>query len=312
MNLTVIGHLCIDVIHHADGTETNSYGGIFFSIAAAANLLGSSGTVLPVFGVGKNEYDALIERLKSYPNVDTSGIFKFNGPTNQVHLIYENNSERVECSKNIADPIPWKKIRPYLDSNMILVNMISGFDITLETLDEIRMDVRENHTPIYMDVHSLTLGIDENFNRFHRPVENWRRWLFMLHGVQMNKEEASVLTVEHFDEQSLAKRILALNTKAFVITKGKNGCSAFVDERKHVMHTDIPGIPIKETIDPTGCGDVFAAAYCVRYGTTKNIIESIRFANKIAAFNAQYSGSGGIDKLSSLNMQEFILQEQSL
>jgi sugar/nucleoside kinase (ribokinase family) len=312
MTITIIGHLCLDVISHADGTETQSYGGIFFSVATAANLLCPNDTIYPVFGVGKGEYDSLIERLKIYPNVDASGIYKFNAPTNQVHLMYKNDRERIECSKNVAEPTPWKRIRPYLDSNIILLNMISGFDITLETLDEIRMDVREKHTPIYMDVHSLTLGINEDFTRFHRPVENWRRWLFMLHGVQMNVEEAAILTTERLNESNFAKQVLALNTKVLIITRGENGCSAFVDERKHVQHSDIPGIQIQKPADSTGCGDVFAAAYCSQYGKSKNIIESILFANKVAAFKAQSLGPVEIDKLSVFRTQESILQEQTL
>ena len=309
MTITIIGHLCLDVIHHANGAETQSYGGIFFSIATAANLLSSNDTVYPVFGIGKGEYDAFIERLRIYPNVDTSSIYKFNAPTNQVHLRYKNDKERVECSKYIAEPIPWKRIRPYIDSDIILLNMISGFDISLETLDEIRMDVREKHTPIYMDVHSLTLGINEDFTRFHRPVENWRRWLFMLHGVQMNEEEAAILSTEQFNESNFAKQALALNTKALIITRGERGCSAFIDDRKHIQHTDIPGVAIQKPVDPTGCGDVFAAAYCAQYGKSKNIIESIQIANRIAAFKAQFAGSTAIDKLSQFRTQEFILQE---
>src|SRR5258706_10551312 len=92
MKITIIGHLCLDVIRHPDGTETQSYGGIFFSVATLANLLGPKDSVKPVFGVGKGDYDAFIDRLKSYPNVDTSGVFVFNGPTNQVSLIYATDS----------------------------------------------------------------------------------------------------------------------------------------------------------------------------------------------------------------------------
>src|SRR4051812_21958003 len=48
MTITVIGHLCLDVIDHADGTQTHSHGGIFFSLATLANLLGEKDTIYPV------------------------------------------------------------------------------------------------------------------------------------------------------------------------------------------------------------------------------------------------------------------------
>jgi adenosine kinase len=304
MKVVVIGHLCLDVIQHPGGTETKGYGGIFFSVAALANLLPHSDTVAPVFGVGKDDYDALIARLREYPNVDTDGIYRFPGPSNQVHLYYEDNCERVECSKHISEPIPLRKIRAHLDADLIFVNMISGVDITLETLDEIRMDVRERHTPVYLDVHSLTLGINADFSRFHRPVELWRRWLFMIHAAQMNEQEAAVLTPEHLDETTLAKHTLSLNTNVLNITRGERGCTTFVDEHKHLHRFDIGGIDVKETIDPTGCGDVFAAAYCARYMKSNDVFSSAQFANRVAARKAAMSGSGQIDLLSSFRLQD--------
>ncbi|MBI4547751.1 MAG: carbohydrate kinase family protein [Ignavibacteriae bacterium] len=304
MTITVIGHLCLDVIDHPNGSETQSYGGIFFSVATLANLLSTSDTIYPVFGVGKKEYDAFIERLRIYPNIDTSGIYRFDAPTNQVRLVYTTSAKRIECSKFIADPIPMKKIEPYLNTDMVLVNMISGFDIRLETLDEIRMVVGEKHTPLYMDVHSLTLGVAEDFTRFHRPVDTWRRWLFMLHAAQMNEEEAAIVSPEKLDEQSLSNHTLTLHTNILIVTRGERGCTLFVAERKRAKRFDIPGISLRQQIDPTGCGDVFAAAYCARYMKTKNILNSAAYANNVAAFKAQLPGSTDIDKLSSFRLQE--------
>ncbi len=299
MKITVIGHICLDVISHPDGSETQSPGGIYFSVATLANLLSPADSVVPVFGVGRNEYDDIIRLLERYPNVDTSAIYRMNAPTNQVHLIYKDSKERIECSKHIAEPIPIKKIRPHLDADIVLVNMISGLDITLETLDEIRMEVRDAKTPIYMDIHSLTLGIREDYTRFHRPVEAWRRWLFMIHAAQMNEEESRVLGAGQYDEDGLAKQVLALNTKALIITRGEQGCTAYVDSHKHIQRHDCPGVPVTNAVDPTGCGDVFAAAYCVHYGRTRDVVASISFANSIAARKASLAGSSAIDTIAS-------------
>jgi sugar/nucleoside kinase (ribokinase family) len=310
VTITVVGHLCLDIIHHSNSEETRSYGGIFFSLATLANLLGPKDTILPVFGVGKSDYDAFIERLHSYPNIDTSGIYKINGPTNQVDLVYHDEHERTECSQNIADPVAWKKIHSYVESDMVLVNMISGFDVTLETLDALRIEVRESHIPVYMDVHSLTLGISADAKRFHRPVVDWRRWLFWLHAVQMNETEAAALTPERFDETTLAKQALALNTKAMFITRGARGYTAFIDEHKQTQRIDAEGITEGSAVDATGCGDVFGAAYCAHYLKSKNIRASASFANRVAAKNACLAGSREIDKLSSYRLQEQIEQGQ--
>ena len=308
MKITVIGHLCMDVINHTDRSVTKGYGGIYFTLVSLANLLPEDDTIIPVFGVGKDEYDECIRHLEKYRNIDPSGIYKFNGPTNQVSLYYREGKERLECSKFIAEPVPLKKIRSRLGSDMILVNMISGFDLELETLDEVRMDVREDHIPIYLDVHSLTLGIHEDFTRFHRPIEQWRRWLFMIHAAQMNEDEAKVMTPEKLDEPSLAKHTLALNTTVLHITRGERGCTTFIDEHKHVRQVDIEGVKLKKTVDPTGCGDVFSAAYCAHYMKTKDIVASATFANRVAAAKAGFSGSAPIDELAVFRVSSLSAQ----
>jgi len=310
MRITVIGHLCLDVIAHADGSETAGYGGIFFAVTALANLLKPRDVVHPVFGAGNGEYDAVLERLKAYPNVDTSGIYRFSGPTNSVRLMYDDREQRIECSKDVADPVPWKKIRPHLETDMVLVNMVSGSDITLETMDEIRMEVRESHVPVYLDVHCLALGFREDRTRYYRPLEDWRRWLFMLHAAQANEQESRALTPDGLDEQNLAHQLLALGTKVLIVTRGANGCTAFVDEHKRTTRFDVGGIAAGERVDPTGCGDVFGAAYCARYLHSKNIGASVEFANRVAAFKARSPGSTGIDALASFRVEEPIAEEQ--
>ena len=47
MIIPVIGHLCLDIIEHPDKTETESYGGIFFSVVTLANLLPAKDTIRP-------------------------------------------------------------------------------------------------------------------------------------------------------------------------------------------------------------------------------------------------------------------------
>jgi sugar/nucleoside kinase (ribokinase family) len=304
VTVTVIGHLCLDEIHHADGKITGSYGGIFFAVAALSLVLPPGDTVRPVFGVGKDDHAQFLEALSAYPNVDPAGIFKMQAPTNRVSLRYNSGPERVEVSRDISEPIPLKKIQPALDADLVLVNMISGFDITLETLDEIRMRTRDRNVPVYFDLHSLTLGVRENSERFRRPVEAWRRWLFMLHTVQMNEPEASALTPEAYDEENLVKQTLALNTRALCITRGSAGCTVYVNEKKRIVRTDVPGVPAPAAADPTGCGDVFGAAYCAHVLRSGDPAAAAGFANRVAAAKAEIPGSSRLEKLSSFRLGE--------
>src|SRR3990172_5786411 len=149
MKFTIIGHLCLDVIHHPDGTETKSYGGIHFAVAAMANIASAGDVICPVFGVGEGEFQAVKQLVERYPNVDGGGIFSFAGVTNHVHLFYGDKGTRTECSKDIAPAIPFSRIEPYLSGQGILINMVSGYDVVLETIDQIRLAVRPKNIPIH-------------------------------------------------------------------------------------------------------------------------------------------------------------------
>ncbi len=299
MKITVVGHLCMDVIRlpvEQGGKEAHSLGGITYALLTLANLASPQDTILPVFGVGENEYDELMDLLGRYPVIDRSGIFQMNRPTNHVHLFYENNGQRVECSKEISHPIPFEKIKPFLSTDGVLINMVSGFDITLETLDLIRMEVRERHTPIHFDFHSLTLGVDSNAKRFRRPLTDWRRWCFMIKSIQMSEAEAHGLTPDRLNEQGLVNQLMPLMVNALIMTRGEGGLTLFEQHNKKLELHEIAGVPT-QAVDPTGCGDVFGAAFLLHYLKEKNYPAAARFANEAAAFKATFSGLEGLDRL---------------
>ncbi len=291
MKFLVVGHLCLDVIHPIEGPEVESYGGIYYSVGTLAALLDKSDRVFPVFGVNRDDYQVLIDHLSQFPNIDTSGIFKFDEPTNAVHLYYRDVQARIECSKDIARPIPFEEIRPHLSVDGVLVNMISGFDVEVETLDLMRMAVRSQNIPIHFDYHSLTLGIDEKYERFRRPVEDWRRWAFMIDAVQLNEEEIAGLSVEKLTEQQTVGHLLTLSTKGVLVTRGERGASLFCNDHKHVVRKDIVGVNVERARDTTGCGDVFGAAFLYHYVKTGDLLASTEFANRVAASKVHRVGS---------------------
>jgi sugar/nucleoside kinase (ribokinase family) len=303
MIITVIGHLCKDIVHLPDEKETQqeSFCGILFTVLTLANLMSEKDRIQPVFGVGQADYELLMEQIKQYKNIDTSGIFKIKGPTNQVHLFYQKDAQtKIECSKHISTPIPFNRIKSYLDGDAVLINMISGSDITLETLDYIRMEIRERGIPIHFDFHSLTLGIDQEFRRFHRPLTDWRRWCFMLNSIQMSEEEAFGLSAERYDETTLTNHLMTLMVETLVITRSERGATVIVqDIHKKLTRKDFAGVSFGTAIDATGCGDVFGAAFLYQCLKSKDSFIAAEFANKAAALNATFKTTQELDGLRS-------------
>lgn len=301
MKFLVLGHFCLDIIHPVDEPEIQSYGGLYYSLGALAVLAEETDRIIPVFGVNKNDYAPLIQNLKQFSNVETSGIYQFDEPSNNVHIFCKDGgSQQIECSKDISAPIPFQRIKAFLNVDAILVNMVSGFDLTVNTLDEIRMEVREKKVPIHFDYHNLTLGVQENHERYRRPVPDWRRWVFMTDTVQLNEEELAGLTIEKSTEQQTVGHLLTLGVKGLLVTRGGRGVSVFSNEHKKVVRTDIAGQPVERAKDATGCGDVFGAAFHLKYVKTKDLNASAEFANKVAAAKAGMSGSTEIRALKDL------------
>ncbi len=301
MRIAVIGHLCLDVVHLPDGSGherlSESYGGIFWAVATLANLLSSEDVISPVFGVGTNEFDKVMKRLNRYENVDTTGIFKIDGPTNQVHLFYgTTGSQRVECSKDISDPIPFSRMDCLTNADGILINMVSGFDITLETLKRISTEAHRRNVLVHFDFHSLSLGIDSEHKRFQRPVVDWRKWCAGINSIQMSEQEAAGLTPEHMDERSLAEAVLSENCHAMIVTRDRRGGTLFQKSGSHIVKHEFHGIE-SETQDPTGCGDVFGAAYLFEFLKNRNHIQAVEFANRVAAAKTRFVGVDGLDRV---------------
>jgi 1D-myo-inositol 3-kinase len=78
-------------------------------------------------------------------------------------------------------------------------------------------------------------------------------------------------------------------TRIAVMTQGRRGCVVFTGG----IERQIPGFPVEE-VDPTGAGDVFAAAMLVRLQETQDPFEAARFANATASFCVQGPGVTGI------------------
>ncbi|NQU08382.1 MAG: hypothetical protein HQ583_07450 [Candidatus Abyssubacteria bacterium] len=89
---------------------------------------------------------------------------------------------------------------------------------------------------------------------------------------------------------TLAEKIAPLTS--VVVTQASRGAELFIREKR--IH--IPAYEITE-IDPTGAGDVFAAAFLVRLKESGDPIEAAGFACCAASFVCEKEGTGGIPTL---------------
>jgi hypothetical protein len=67
-------------------------------------------------------------------------------------------------------------------------------------------------------------------------------------------------------------------------------------DRPSAIRSALIPAPTLETIDPTGCGDVFGAAACARLLAGDSVEDALRHASALAARNAGLRGAGGLSR----------------
>ncbi|MBL8016616.1 MAG: carbohydrate kinase family protein [Ignavibacteria bacterium] len=309
MKLAVIGEPCMDYIHRGSETTEKQFGGILYSLVSLAVISKGSATVYPVMNLGEDEFENVTGFLSKFNNIDQTFIRKTAHKTRVVNLFYKDKDsvlnvstkktyDREENSTQPTLPVEYEQVKNalgFLDG--ILVNLVSGVDITLDSLSRIRNDFGGY---IHMDLHNLVMQTFPDGTRKQLPVKDWRNWVNLCNTLQMNESEISILTGDNVTEYETAEKILNDNkVRSIVVTRGRSGVSLYELSEGKVQRTDLPRIDSPKFIDSTGCGDVFAASFFFKNSLTgqQDPRSAMMFANKMASVNASLHGVEGLPQL---------------
>lgn len=86
--------------------------------------------------------------------------------------------------------------------------------------------------------------------------------------------------------------LIASYVKVLVLTDGRHDAEVFTENKKLTF----PSYPVKE-IDPTGAGDVFAAAFLLEYALKYNVVDAAIFAHCAASLVVEGMGIENLDDL---------------
>jgi sugar/nucleoside kinase (ribokinase family) len=166
----------------------------------------------------------------------------------------------------------------------VLINMISGYDISLDQLIQLRKDF---NGLIYLDVHTLSRGLDKDLNRIFRRIKDFDKWAGCIDILQTNEAELLTLS-DRNDEETIVEELLSYGIKQIIITRAGKGATVYFLEKDSVKkyHKNALQINTKNRI---GCGDVFGAAYFYNYIKNKNVILALEQANLFASIATTYS-----------------------
>jgi sugar/nucleoside kinase (ribokinase family) len=285
-------------------------GGILYSVVSLAVIAEKTDRIYPIMNLGIDEYVNVITFLSKFSNIKTDFIYRCSHKTRLVNLHY--NSEKAERDKTITYdreensteptlPLYIEQIKkPLRILDGLLINMISGIDIFLDTLISVR-EIFPRY--MHMDLHNIVMKTNKDGARTRVPVKKWLNWCTNTNSLQMNEAELQALTKEGLSEQETAEKILnSGNVRSIIITRGIKDVTLYVlkkSGKQGIERTDFPVVKAENFKDSTGCGDVFASGFFYKISRTgfSEIHSAINFANRIASRNSELTGAEELYKL---------------
>jgi len=304
-----MGSFVWDVIHGRDPRDApvEEWGGITYALSALDAALSPDWEFVPVLKVGSDLADSARNFVAHLDRVapDAAPI-EVPYPNNRVVLHYQSDERRCEHLSGGVPKWHWLGLKPLLaDLDALYINLISGFELDLETAQLIRQHFRG---PVYCDLHSLLLAVQADGMRTLQPLPNAGAWMRCFDFVQVNEDEMSMMAS---DPMALAAIALAEGVSSIAITLGSRGVVYFAapgfDKLSDLKRPSLSAprgairtalVPAKPTRhgagDPTGCGDVWGATYFSRLLAGDKLDAAIDRALDAAARNVDHRGATGL------------------
>ena len=111
----------------------------------------------------------------------------------------------------------------------------------------------------------------------------WDEWPEARH--ILRQVSGAVLSLEDVLYDMSYIEAMAEAARVLVVTDWTAGATLYMEGQVHQFPA-----PEVEEVDPTGVGDIFAAAFFVRFSTEGDPIEAVRFANLVASDSATRKG----------------------
>jgi len=278
MNFLVIGHSVVDKIIDKDRISIKP-GGIFYTVVSFLSQISSDDKVYLCSSIDKENE---IQFKYAYDRIEKDFLIYINSIP-KVELVVDNVGERKETYSQTAHNL----LLPTHDLSRfdgILINMISGYDISLEQLKQLR---KNYDGLIYFDVHTFSRGVDKNLNRFFRRIKDFNEWAECIDILQANESELLTLS-DQKEEAGIVDELFSFGIRQIVVTRAEKGVTVFLKENNSVkkVHKDALQTNV---VNKVGCGDVFGAVYFYNYIKNKNVLLTLQQANLFAGVATTYS-----------------------
>jgi len=305
-----MGSFVWDVIHGRGPRDApvEEWGGITYALGALEAALPPDWEFVPILKVGSDLAQSARQFIADLDRAAPGAApIEVPHPNNRVVMHYQSDERRCEQLSGGVPGWSWLGLKPLLaDIDALYINLISGFELDLETAQLIRQHF---NGPIYCDIHSLLLAVQPNGTRTLRPLPNPGAWCRCFDLIQVNEDEMNMMAS---DPMALAAVAFANGVSSLTVTLGSRGIVYFAapgfERLSDVRRPALAAVP--GTIrtakragkrpkhsgsgDPTGCGDVWGATHFSRLLAGDNLDAAMDRALDAAARNVDHRGATGL------------------
>tara|TARA_B100000941_G_scaffold289945_1_gene270558 strand:+ start:547 stop:1446 length:900 start_codon:yes stop_codon:yes gene_type:complete len=230
--------------------------------------------------IGKDEYGKLALDTLEENNIDTKQIIQAEGLQTGVAGIMINSKNGKNainvitgapstfCLKDLED-----KIEIIKKSKIFLTQLEIPKKITLHCLKE----AKKNNVLTILNPAPASKLHEEFFDYIDFFTPNEIEAEFYT-GIKINNEKDAKIASKKLLKKGIKKIVITLGEKGLYYSDGKN--NLFLKANK------------VKAIDTTGAGDAFNGGLALALSKEKEIIESLKFANKVAGLSTTKIGAG--------------------
>jgi len=219
----ILGSLVWDQIYGRDplAAPVEEWGGVAYALAGLDASVAPGWEIVPLIKVGQDLATKAREFLGGLERLTPGGrCVEVPAPNNRVVLHYYSTERRTERMSGGVPGWTWGELGSMVrDLDALYLNFISGFELTLGTAQALR---RGFSGPIYVDLHSLLLGMQHDGVRVPRPLQDAAAWLGCFDVVQLNEDEMRQLSP---DPLSLAADAIGAGTSLLIVTLAAKGAA---------------------------------------------------------------------------------------
>lgn len=265
MNITILGHVCVDH-NFSEGATYTSVGSPSLFIARIFKGIPQAHANIRVITPYGQDFNSYQHGLTLYPRT----------PSNQKTLTYENRSKgnlRVQKAYNRDQSEPVT-----LDDELISVIQSSDIIYFAPLVPNYPVEYIKSALSYVKDT-ALKILLPQGYYRdFTDDDEVYPRAFAEADELVPLFDFVMVSEQDHHEMLATAKR-WSRDTKV-ILTIGEKGALFFEDGTSFLVGTR--AVPLRDIVDSVGSGDIFSAAFGYKYLQSHDIYGAMKFANAIA------------------------------